>query len=259
MFFVLLQLDQDFLCSVYLVDKKSGKVDGVWELVLNLKELCLCYFELKCELIVLVDLMLIVLNKVMFDKLFEKILIICDIVLSVGFVSCGLLLLGNVVVGLLVMVLNVDNVDVNFFCIKLELFFVFVSQWEYCNLLSNWEFDELLKMVDLVYIGCFDFNLVCNICEKLLLLLSDIKLFQQSGVYVVVMNLVGCYSYSNVVMLFIFSDIGVLVYCYYNWLDVFIQSLENGVVQLGIEVQLFNVKGQILVEVKSDSQGYVIL
>jgi hypothetical protein len=33
-----LQPDQDFSRSVHLVDKKSGKVDGAWELAPNLKE-----------------------------------------------------------------------------------------------------------------------------------------------------------------------------------------------------------------------------
>ncbi|SQC09670.1 alpha-2-macroglobulin [Klebsiella pneumoniae] len=38
-FSVPLQPDQDFSRSVHLVDKKSGKVDGAWELAPNLKEL----------------------------------------------------------------------------------------------------------------------------------------------------------------------------------------------------------------------------
>ena len=58
----------------------------------------------------------------------------------------GSLLPGNVVAGLPVMALNVDNVDVNFFRIKPESLSAFVSQWEYRNSLSNWESDELLKM-----------------------------------------------------------------------------------------------------------------
>jgi uncharacterized protein YfaS (alpha-2-macroglobulin family) len=38
-FSVPLHPDQDFSRSVHLVDKKSGKVDGAWELAPNLKEL----------------------------------------------------------------------------------------------------------------------------------------------------------------------------------------------------------------------------
>ena len=73
------------------------------------------------------------------------------------------------------------------------------------------------------------------------------------------MNPAGRYSYSNAATLFTLSDIGVSAHRYHNRLDVFTQSLENGAVQSGIEVQLLNAKGQTLAEAKSDSQGHVTL
>ncbi|HCC5802967.1 TPA: alpha-2-macroglobulin family protein, partial [Klebsiella pneumoniae] len=258
-FSVPLQPDQDFSRSVHLVDKKSGKVDGAWELAPNLKELRLRHLEPKRELIVSVDPTLTALNKATLDKPFEKTLTTRDIAPSVGFASRGSLLPGNVVAGLPVMALNVNNVDVNFFRIKPESLSAFVSQWEYRNSLSNWESDELLKMADLVYSGRFDLNPARNTREKLLLPLSDIKPLQQPGVYVAVMNPAGRYSYSNAATLFTLSDIGVSAHRYHNRLDVFTQSLENGAAQSGIEVQLLNAKGQTLAEAKSDSQGHVTL
>jgi uncharacterized protein YfaS (alpha-2-macroglobulin family) len=71
-FSVPLQPDQDFSRSVHLVDKKSGKVDGAWELAPNLKELRLRHLEPKRELIVSVDPTLTALNKATLDKPFEK-------------------------------------------------------------------------------------------------------------------------------------------------------------------------------------------
>ncbi len=226
-FSVPLQPDQDFSRSVHLVDKKSGKVDGAWELAPNLKELRLRHLEPKRELIVSVDPTLTALNKATLDKPFEKTLTTRDIAPSVGFASRGSLLPGNVIAGLPVMALNVDNVDVNFFRIKPESLSAFVSQWEYRNSLSNWESDELLKMADLVYSGRFDLNPARNTREKLLLPLSDIKPLQQRGVYVAVMNPAGHYSYSNAATLFTLSDIGVSAHRYHNRLDVFTQSLET--------------------------------
>ncbi len=149
------------------------------ELAPNLKELRLRHLEPKRELIVSVDPTLTALNKATLDKPFEKTLTTRDIAPSVGFASRGSLLPGNVVAGLPVMALNVDNVDVNFFRIKPESLSAFVSQWEYRNSLSNWESDELLKMADLVYTGRFDLNPARNTREKLLLPLSDIKPLQQ--------------------------------------------------------------------------------
>lgn len=232
-FSVPLNPDQDFSRSVHLVDKKSGKVDGAWELSPDLKALRLRHLEPKRELIVSVDPTLSALNAATFDNHFEKTITTRDIAPSVGFASRGSLLPGKVVAGLPVMALNVDNVDVNFFRIKPESLSAFVSQWEYRNSLSNWESDELLKMADLVYTGRFDLNPARNTREKLLLPLADIKPLQQPGVYVAVMNPAGRYSYSNAATLFTLSDIGVSAHRYRNRLDVFTQSLEDGAAPIG--------------------------
>ncbi|WP_434639304.1 alpha-2-macroglobulin family protein [Klebsiella sp. I138] len=258
-FSVPLNPDQDFSRSVHLVDKKSGKVDGAWELSPDLKSLRLRHLEPKRELIVSVDPTLSALNAATFDTSFEKTITTRDIAPSVGFASRGSLLPGKVVAGLPVMALNVDNVDVNFFRIKPESLSAFVSQWEYRNSLSNWESDELLKMAELVYSGRFDLNPARNTREKLLLPLADIKPLQQPGVYVAVMNPAGRYSYSNAATLFTLSDIGVSAHRYHNRLDVFTQSLEDGAAQSGIDVQLLNAKGQTLAQAKSDGQGHVTL
>ncbi len=82
-FSVPLQPDSDFSRSVHLVDKKSGKVDGAWELAPNLKELRLRHLEPKRELIVSVDPTLTALNKATLDKPFEKTLTTRDIAPSV--------------------------------------------------------------------------------------------------------------------------------------------------------------------------------
>ena len=258
-FSIPLNPSQDFSGRVHLVDKKSGKVDGAWELAPNLKELRMRHLEPKRNLVLTIDPDLLAVNKATFDKNYEQAIATRDIAPSVGFASRGSLLPGKVVAGLPVMALNVNNVDVNFFRIKPESLASFVSQWEYRSSLSNWESDELLKMADLVYTGRFDLNPERNTREKLLLPLSDIKPLQQAGVYVAVMNQAGHYTYSNAATLFTLSDIGVSAHRYHNRLDVFTQSLENGTAQSGIDVQLLNDKGQTLAQANSDAKGHVSL
>ena len=258
-FSIALNPDQDFSKTVHVVDKKSGKVDGAWELSPNLKELRLRHLEPKRDLIVTVDPALAALNKATFGTSVEKTLTTRDIAPSVGFASRGSLLPGKVVDGLPVMVLNVPHVDVNFFRVKPESLAAFVSQWEYRSSLSNWESDELLKMADLVYTGRFDLNPARNTREKLLLPLKDIAPLQQSGVYIAVMNPAGQYSYSNAATLFTLSDVGVSLHRYHNQLDVFTQSLENGGAQSAVELTLLNDKGQTLAQATSDAQGHAVL
>ncbi|MDF2779311.1 MAG: hypothetical protein K0S90_2834, partial [Enterobacteriaceae bacterium] len=251
--------DQDFSRTVHLVDKKSGKLDGAWELAPNLKELRFRHLEPNRELIVSVDSGLVALNKATFGSSFEKTLTTRDVEPSVGFASRGSLLPGKVVEGLPVMALNVNNVDVNFYRVKPESLTSFVSQWEYRNSLTNWESDTLLKMADLVYTGRFDLNPARNTREKLLLPLAEIKPLQQAGVYIAVMNQAGHYSYSNAATLFTLSNIGLSVHRYHNQLDVFTQGLENGAAGEGVEVTLLNEKGQTLAQATSDAKGHAVL
>ena len=258
-FSIPLDPEQDFSRVVHVVDKKSGKVDGAWELAPNLKELRLRHLEPNRELVVTIERDLLALNKATFAIDYEKNITTRDVQPSVGFASRGSLLPGKVIEGLPVMALNVNSVDVNFFRVKPESLGAFVSQWEYRNSLTNWESDNLLKMAELVYTGRFDLNPARNTREKLLLPLSDIKPLQQAGVYIAVMNQAGQYNYSNAATLFTLSDIGVSAHRYHNQLDVFTQSLENGAAQQGIEVTLLNEKGQTLAQATSDAQGHVKL
>jgi alpha-2-macroglobulin len=258
-FSIPLNPDQDFARTVHVVDKKSGKVDGAWELAPNLKELRLRHLEPKRDLVVTVESGLQALNKATFGNDVEKTLTTRDIEPTVGFASRGSLLPGKVVDGLPVMALNVSNVDVNFYRVKPESLAAFVSQWEYRNSLTNWESDNILKMAELVYTGRFDLNPARNTREKLLLPLRDIKPLQQSGVYIAVMNQAGHYNYSNAATLFTLSDIGLSAHRYHNRLDIFTQSLENGAAQSGIDVALLNDKGQTLAQGTSDADGHTKL
>jgi uncharacterized protein YfaS (alpha-2-macroglobulin family) len=182
-FSVPLDPSQDFSKTLHVVDKKSGKVDGAWELAPNLKEVRLRHLEPNRNLLVTVERGLLALNKATFGIDYEKAITTRDIEPTVGFASRGSLLPGKVVEGLPVMALNVNNVDVNFYRVKPESLAAFVSQWEYRNSLTNWESDNLLKMADLVYTGRFDLNPARNTREKLLLPLRDIQPLQQAGVY----------------------------------------------------------------------------
>ncbi|WOJ32058.1 alpha-2-macroglobulin [Citrobacter koseri] len=258
-FSIPLDPEQDFARTVHVVDKKSGKVDGAWELSPNLKELRLRHLEPNRDLVMSVERDLTALNKTAFGRAYEKTITTRDVQPSVGFASRGSLLPGKVVEGLPVMALNVNDVDVNFFRVKPESLAAFVSQWEYRNALSNWESDNLLKMADLVYTGRFDLNPARNTREKRLLPLSDIKPLQQAGVYIAVMNQAGHYNYSNPATLFTLSDIGVSAHRYHNRLDIFTQSLENGAAQQAVEVALLDEKGQTLAQAASDAQGHVQL
>lgn len=105
-FSIPLDPDQDFSRVIHVVDKKSGKVDGAWELSDNLKELRLRHLEPKRDLIVTIGKEVKALNNATFSKDYEKTITTRDIQPSVGFASRGSLLPGKVVEGLPVMALQ---------------------------------------------------------------------------------------------------------------------------------------------------------
>lgn len=57
---------------VHVVDKKSGSVDGAWELAPNLKELRLRHLEPERVLVVTVDPAVKALNNATFGKSYEN-------------------------------------------------------------------------------------------------------------------------------------------------------------------------------------------
>lgn len=71
-FSIPLDPDQDFSRVIHVVDKKSGKVDGAWELSDNLKELRLRHLEPKRDLIVTIGKEVKALNNATFSKDYEK-------------------------------------------------------------------------------------------------------------------------------------------------------------------------------------------
>lgn len=84
-FSIPLDPDQDFSRVIHVVDKKSGKVDGAWELSDNLKELRLRHLEPKRDLIVTIGKEVKALNNATFSKDDEKTITTRDIQPSVGF------------------------------------------------------------------------------------------------------------------------------------------------------------------------------
>ncbi|MDX7999806.1 alpha-2-macroglobulin family protein [Xenorhabdus sp. Reich] len=258
-FSIPLDPDQDFSQKVHLVDVKSGKLDGAWELSNNQMELRLRHLRPARELRLTVDEGVKGINERRLAGTYEKKFVTAPITPSVGFASKGFLLPSKIAEGLPVLALNVDRVDVNFFRIKDEALPIFISKWRYSSNMDYWESKELLQETELVYTGRFDLNPTANTREKLLLPLNNIKELQREGVYLAVMQQAGKYSYSNPITLFTLSDIGVSAHSYLNRIDVFTQSLEQGSSLKGVEIRLLDIKGQLLSKATTDADGHASL
>lgn len=258
-FSVPLDPEQDFAAKLHLVDKKTGKVDGAWELSDNLMELRLRHLEPRRSLVLSIDPGLRAINGSELAAEYSTTLDTRDLQPSVGFASRGSLLPTRLAEGLPVIALNVDKVNVEFFRITQESLPNFLAQWGRSSNLDTWQSRELLPMAELVYSGRFDLNPARNTRETLLLPIAGLAPFKQPGVYLAVMRQAGTYNYSQPATLFTLSDIGLSVHRYHGRLDAFAQALESGQALEGVEVELLGGNGQVLASAKTDDAGHAEL
>ena len=258
-FSIPLDPQQKFADRVHLVDSKSGKVDGAWELSDNLMELRLRHLEPQRKLVLTVDAGLRAVNEATLAAEHISRLETRDLQATVGFASRGTLLPTRLAEGLPVIALNVDKIDVEFFRIKPESLPAFLAQWGRSTSLQSYESRELLPMAELVYGGRFDLNPARNTRETLLLPIAGLKPLQQPGVYLAVMRASGTYNYSQPATLFTLSDIGVSVHRYQNRLDVFTQALEGGKALDGVSLELLDNEGRVVGQGKTEKGGHAQL
>lgn len=279
-----LNAKQNFDDSIILIDGEKGIVDGAWELSKNLMELTLRFVEPDRKLILTIKPTIEDINGQKLDlvKYAES----CDdndefdncfkerknsyqqeiktrqIYPTVGFASKGVLLSTSAIEGLPVTAINVDKIDVNFFRVKNAQLISFLQarKTEYSrSSLTYWQSSELLPYTDLVYTGRFDLSIRKNVRENQLLPLKNIPELQQEGVYFAVMSAAGKYAYSNPVIMFTISDIGVSAHRYNDQLAFFTQSLADGRVLSATKVTLFDNNNKILDKGVTDENGYLAL
>lgn len=258
-FSVPLDPEQKFAERLHLVDSKSGKVDGAWELSDNLTELTLRPLEPKRKLVLTVDAGLRAVNGERLSQEQVVRLETRDLQPSVGFASRGSLLPTRLAEGLPVIALNVDKVNVEFFRIRAESLPAFLTRWGRSSTLDSWDARQLLPMAELVYGGRFDLKPARNTRETVLLPLSGIDALNQPGVYLAVMRQAGSYHYSQPATLFSRSDIGLSAHRFGTRLDVFTQALSGGGALSGVELEVLDGEGRVVATGKTDRSGHAEL
>ncbi len=258
-FSVPLLAGQNFAQRVHVVDSKSGKLDGAWELSDDQLELRLRHIPPKRTLIVSVDAGLYAFNQAQLKQDYSTKISTRDLPPSVGFASRGSLLPAEFSQGLPVVALNVEQVNVEFFRIKANALPEFLSQWGRNRSLDTWQSQELLPLADLVHSARFELSPALNTRETLQLPIKPIPVLNESGVYLAVMREPGTYNYSQPATVFSVSDIAVSVHRYRQQLDVFTQGLSSGLPLEAIKVRLLDKKGQELAAGITGKQGHIQL
>ncbi|MDL2274900.1 alpha-2-macroglobulin family protein [Desulfosarcina sp. OttesenSCG-928-G10] len=252
--------DQKFSKLLSLVDAKSGKVDGAWELKDNGMELFLRYLEPDRELSLAISPRLAAENNRQLDTEFTTTLNTRPITPSASFASTGVLLPLRLSDGLPVITLNVNQVDIDFFRVRDTFISDFLKDWRQSSVFNLWTVQHKLKnQTDLVFTGRFDLNPAANKRETAYLPVADIRQLREPGIYFAVMRQTANYTGTLSTTLFVLSDIGISLHRYDAAMRIFSQSLETGKPLADVDLILFDALGKHLATARTDRNGHARL
>ena len=127
------------------------------------------------------------------------------------------------------------------------------------GLTSGWQLNALKGIAESVYQNRFITNEAENTRKVSFLPVEKIKELKEPGVYVAVMRQPGTYEYEYQVTYFYVSDIGLHARRQVKQTDVFTTSLISGKEISGVELEVLNGDGKVLLSGKTDSDGHGVL
>ncbi|OIO57470.1 MAG: hypothetical protein AUJ55_06530 [Proteobacteria bacterium CG1_02_64_396] len=176
---------------------------------------------------------------------------------SLSFVGRGMVLAAGLGKGLPVVSVNVDAADIDFFRIPPEKFGTVLRRFDGHGEL--WSVEHLTDSGKLAYTGRFDLNPEHNRATPRTLDVEGINALSPPGVYLAVMRVPGDFNHKQVTW-FTVTDIGLQVRLYPGGrLDVQAQSLKSGQPLKGVEVDLIDRSGNILMHGVCNAEGALSL
>ncbi len=254
-FSVPLKSGQSYNNLISLVDTKKGKIDGAWEPTEDGFGLRMRHIEPNRVLKLSVNNVLGV-NDAKQQAEFEQTIKTRNLQPTVGFASSGSLLPTEIIAGLPVTTINVNQINVEFFRVKEDQLSGVLRDLYSSSNMSPWEFEQIKDRLEFVYTGVYKLEPAKNTRETVMLPVSDAKELKQPGMYFAIMRQAGDMSYSQPMTYFSLTDIGLSVHASALDLDVFAQALAGGAALKDVEVVIYDVKGKVIDSVKTDNKGH---
>jgi len=127
------------------------------------------------------------------------------------------------------------------------------------GLTSGWQLNQLHGIAQSVYTNRFITNEVPNSRKVSFLPVEKINELKEPGIYVAVMRRPGHFEYEYQVTYFYVSDIGLHARRQVKQTDVFTTALSSGKAQGGVDLEVLDGAGKVLVRGKTGSDGHGIL
>ena len=173
----------------------------------------------------------------------------------IAFGSTGFILAADLVKGLPVDSLNINQADIDFFRVRPDELTDFKDEFWDSTYLRYYRSDDLAKIADLVYTGRWDLDIKKDLRTQVNIPITHIRELKTPGIYIAVLRGAGHYKYGYRMTWFSISDIGVHARVYDTSIRFFIQSLSSAEPIKKATVKGFNKEGKALFEQVTDEEG----
>ncbi|MFZ5637195.1 MAG: alpha-2-macroglobulin family protein [Pseudomonadota bacterium] len=185
---------------------------------------------------------------------------------AVGFASQGSVLPARESRGLPVVSVNVPEVDVEFLRVREKSLSQFFAEYQRGGRRSGWELDNeygdntpLSKLAEPVFTNRFVLGGKRNERMVTYLPIQDVEELQEPGLYFAVMKRTGQFNDQYETTFFTVSDIGLHVRAYKDKLFVHTASLQDGSGISGVELQVLDGPGEVVLKGETDRNGNAML
>ncbi len=172
-----------------------------------------------------------------------------------SFTSRGTVLSPSGAAALPISVVNVDKVDVNFFRQPPENVGQLLDAYVFAGTVNQYALARLPKIAEHVHTARFDVDPRPNQRTVANLKLRGIRALKQPGTYVAVMQAAGQFESTASVIYYTVSNIGLHARRYAGHLELYAHSLTRGKPMPGVNVELYDHKGNLLASRETDKDG----
>lgn len=234
-------------------------VDGSWVLSKNLKITYFSHINPKTSYTVKVFPGLISSQGVRMQSRAEQTIETRNIVPSAVFASSGHFLPAKLSEGLVINSVNIPEVNIEYFRIKVEKTAQFL-QFVRDRRGTSWYpyyLNQAVSYANLIYAARYELQPETNKRGNSTIALSDINGIETPGIYMAVMTIPGVYGNNKQLSYFTVTDLGIHARVYDNQIDVYSTSIANGQAIGKVTVSLLDAQGKELDSEPSTPDGFV--
>jgi len=234
------------------VTHKQQTVSGDWIISENGLSLYFPFIESDQKYLINVNSQLTSVNGKLIDKTYKKSIHTRAAQSRVRFLTGGHTLLKNSN-QLPIEAVNVENIDLKFWKIKIEKYQEFLR---YPNYRDSYSLNKLKTVADLIYTGQFTIDSVKNKTEIHNISLTGIPELEGHGIYFVTMAPSADYPYEFQTSWFSITNIGIQSRSFKDSIAVFTHKIPDASVYKDVQLTLYNNKHEIIGQTKTDQTGF---